>query len=244
MLAGTESFAFRQRRFTAHRPGLSQAGVVAVLGPQPIGEFLLQLLPERLGDGAPEQGIFVEDLDRRQRGIVTVALVRVGVQVREDIRHPAVHDGRDLLVEELGVGGRSPLRQPGDFIARLEAVREWIVDVEDDVDAVFAQLGDQIIQPVEAFLAVVEGGPAAAVAEILQPVHPGDVDALAAHPPDRIVELLPGEAPDLGSEETDRRPIFEDEPVSLDGDEAVPAGRGLDPPTAIQHARSEGVLGR
>ncbi len=116
--------------------------------------------------------------------------------------------------------------------------------VENHVDAILAELGNQVVQPVEALGTIIERRLARAIVEILQPVHSRDVDALAAHPADGVINLLLGEAAHLGSPETRGRAVLKDEPVALHGYKAVLACRRLDPPATVQNGRPEVVLHR
>ena len=150
--------------------------------------------------------------------------------MREDVGHSPVHDRGDRLVEELRVRGGAPLGQARHVVAGLEPVDQRVVQVEDDVDAVLAQLGDEVIQAIER---------PGVVAEPVQSVQARDVDALPAHSPDRVIDLLLAPLVHLRTPEADRSAVFERERVALDGDETVLAGRRLHPPAGVQDGGPE-----
>ena len=99
----------------------------------------------------------------------------------EDISHALVHDLGHPVVEELRVGGSAALGQAGNGFGGLEAMPQRIVQVEDDVDPILAEFGQEVIQTLER---------TGVVAQAIQPVQPGDVDALPPHVAERVIGLF------------------------------------------------------
>ena len=212
------------------RPSTAQAltepGVVAVFFAQPGRELIFQFGSKRQFDAAPKQRIFVQNLDQRQRRVVTVALAGVGIQVGENVGHAGMHDFCDALVEKLRVRGGAAIRQARDVITRLEPVGQRIVQIEDDIDPILTKFGDQVIQPVEGL---------GVAAEIVQTVQARDVDALAAHAAHRVIGLLLAPQTHLCAPEANRRAVLEHKLLAFGGDEPVFARWRLHPAAAVQN---------
>ena len=144
----------RAEWFCSSAPRLARSFVAAVLFQNPCGPQRLQLLAIRVGEvvhlpGPPleAEGVFVVDLHERDGGFVGVALAGVGVHVREEVAGVVLLHGDHrgaVVVHALVVVGVALF-----LGARTVGVGAGDVQVQVGVDAVFLQLGDEEIEPVE-----------------------------------------------------------------------------------------------
>src|SRR5271165_1982820 len=110
--------------------------------------------------------------------------------MRENVAHPLMQNGGNLIVKELRVGGWASIWELRNLVTCLEAVDQRVVHIENNVDAVLSEFGNHVIEPVPSFPVVVERGLAVARVQEFKTVHSRDVDTLASHAPHRVVGLL------------------------------------------------------
>ena len=125
---------------------------------------------------AEPQAVLVEDLDDRDRRLVPILGLRVGIDVREDLPRVVL-----LQLDQARVVERHPLR-PADLVEVLHAVpglvRPADVQVQIDVDPALLELGHEEVEAVE--LARVEA-PAVTGARGDDPARGVEVDEVQAH---------------------------------------------------------------
>ena len=190
----------------------------------------------------PEDGVLVADLDEGHGGVVAPALARVGVHVGEDVGHALALEVGHVLVEEHEELGLAALGQAG-HVAGLDA--QVVVGVQDDVDPLLGEGGDEGVHAVEAAFAVSQDGVRLPVAETLQAVLAHDVHSQLAQALDGALQAAGAPAAaELGAPEAGRRAVREGEAVPLDLQEAVRARRRLDEARAVDGRRREVVLRR
>jgi hypothetical protein len=198
----------------------------------------------------PEEAAFVDDLAHRDHGVIAVAQPGVFVHARVEVVGILL-----LQLDDARIVVRDGLRAVVDLLPVAHAVPdlELAMDeqVEVDVDAVFLELRDEIVEAVEAFVGEVLGVVVGIVEDVrFRPVRVHVVQAhhVAAEarqarrrPLGRLVIHKHGAAGDHCAPETNRRAVLEDEAIAVDGEEAVLTRRRVQQVGGV-HQRGHAVV--